>query len=340
MFIKEVLIYKSLIPVVLPQVAYTYAVIFFALPRYLFNRKGLMRTTLLFTGMIVLIYAGSIALMYIPFFRNYKMGMLPTLPVVVDMIHFVNKSYLFHLPVITGFTIIIKMMKWWWLKQNETAQLAKEKARAELQLLKAQIHPHFLFNTLNNIYFFTLTGAPRAPYMIKKLTALLHYILNECNQSAVPLEKELKMIHDYISLEKIRYGEQLKLTIEINSSAGNKMIAPLLLIPFIENSFKHGTSKMIQFPWIKLYITIEDNELSFLLINSKPPAAGSINRNGNIGLKNVKKRLQLLYPGIHELNIIPEPESFTVFLKIGLRELPNPFLYTEEIKQPVYYAMA
>ena len=176
--------------------------------------------------------------------------------------------------------------------------------------------------------------------MIKKLTAMLHYILNECNHPYVPLEKELKMINDYIALEKIRYGEQMKLTIEINGSFHDKMIAPLLLIPFVENSFKHGTSKMIRNPWIKLSISTEDDQLHFLLINSKPVMAESLARNGNIGLKNVKKRLKLLYPDSHELSIISEPENFTIFLKIRFREITASHVASEEIKQKADYAMA
>src|SRR5436190_4891902 len=191
-FLREALIFKSLIPVILPQIAYTYIIISFALPRYFFNREKVVSTTLAFAGMIILTYAVSIGLMYVPQYRNHMFGLTPKLPGVVDEIHFVNKSYLFHFPVVAGFAILIKLTKLWWLKQKETEQLAREKARAELQLLKAQIHPHFLFNTLNNIYFFTLSASPQAPDMIKKLTAMLHYILTECNQTFVPLEKELK----------------------------------------------------------------------------------------------------------------------------------------------------
>jgi sensor histidine kinase YesM len=339
-FIKELLIFRSLLPVILPQVAYTYAIIFFALPRYFFKIKSPGITTFAFIGMMVLIYAASIGLMYIPFYRNYILGMTPALPGFTDTMHFVNKSYLFHLPVVASFAVMVKLVKRWWQKEKETEQLANEKTKAELQLLKAQVHPHFLFNTLNNIYFFTLSMSPQAPEMIKKLTGMLHYILNECNQPSVALEKELKMIYDYIDLEKIRYGEQMEMTIETNGSFHNKMIAPLLLIPFVENSFKHGTSKMIRHPWIKLSINIEDNELYFLLINSKPVAGELTNQNGNIGLKNVRKRLQLLYPVAHELNIISEPESFTVFLKIKLSELTSSPGTNEEIKQPADYAMA
>jgi LytS/YehU family sensor histidine kinase len=180
-------------------------------------------------------------------------------------------------------------MRRWWLKQKETEQLAKEQARAELQLLKAQIHPHFLFNTINNIYCFTLSASPLAPDMLKKLTAMLQYIVYECNQPSVPLEKELKMIQDYIALERVRYGEQMKLTIDINGSFQNKMIAPLLLIPFLENSFKHGASRMLQDPWINIKINIEDDQLYFFLINSKPTTAEKKSQIGSIGLINVRK---------------------------------------------------
>ena len=102
---------------------------------------------------------------------------------------------------------------------------------------------------------------------------MLRYILNECDRPTVPLEKELKMIQDYMALEKIRYGEQMDMTIELKGNYHNKMITPLLLIPFIENSFKHGASKMLTHPYVKLSISIEENDLQFLLTNNKPDMA-------------------------------------------------------------------
>ena len=157
--------------------------------------------------------------------------------------------------------------------------------------------------------------------MIKKLSDMLRYILNECDQPTVPLQKELKMIEDYMALEKIRYGEQMDMAIDIKGDYNNKMITPLLLIPFIENSFKHGASKMLTHPYVKLSISIEENNFMFLITNNKPDIVVTILRNGSIGLKNVRKRLQLIYPGTHELNIVNEPESFVVFLKIKLYEI-------------------
>jgi len=208
-----------------------------------------------------------------------------------------------------------------------------------LQLLKAQVHPHFLFNTLNNIYYFTLSGSPKAPEIIDKLSGLLHYILNECNQPLIPLQKEINMVRDYMALEKIRYGE-MNMTIGIQEEGSEKLIAPLLLIPFVENSFKHGTSKMLAHPWVKLQMTIENNMLHFSVTNSRPPEAETQLKKGNIGLKNVKKRLELLYPGTHELNIVSKPESFFVYLEVQLQDTKDYVATNEEIKTANAYAMA
>jgi LytS/YehU family sensor histidine kinase len=185
-------------------------------------------------------------------------------------------------------------------------------------LLKAQIHPHFLFNTLNNIYAFTLSASPKAPQMVKKLSGLLRYIIHECNQPRVPLEKELAMIRDYMELEKIRYEEQMDMTVDIRGNCENKMIAPLLLIPFVENSFKHGTSKMLSRPWVTLHVIVEENIFYLLLTNSKPEEYGNPHSEGGIGLANVQKRLALLYPGNHVIKMTEEPRNFTVLLEINL----------------------
>ena len=254
------------------------------------------------------------------------------------IIKMIIKFQLFNFPVVTGFAIIIKMMKRGWLKQQETQQIAREKANAELQLLKAQIHPHFLFNTLNNIYFFTLTASQKAPEILLKLTDILRYILNECSQPLVPLVKELKMIEDYMALEKIRYGDRLKMDLEITGDYSGKMIPPLLLIPLVENSFKHGTSKMLVQPWVNLNITIKEQSLYFLLSNSRPDEIVLPQHTGHIGLNNVKKRLQLLYPAAHELNIAESTKSFEVFMKIHLEETN----VTEKDLKPetIEYAMA
>ena len=220
-----------------------------------------------------------------------------------------------------GLFLVFKMLKNYYEKMEEKVILVKETVNAELQLLKAQVHPHFLFNTLNNIYSFTLNRSQLAGELVLKLSDTLNYMVNDCEAPLVSVEKELKMIEDYIGLEKVRYGDRLDMTLEIKGEYQNKMIAPLLLIPFVENSFKHGSSKMLQHPWIKLKILIKEDILYMDLNNSKPSQFGSQSGKNGIGLKNVQKRLQLLYPNRHELTIESTNEEFSIRIQIALEQI-------------------
>ncbi len=312
-----------MLAVVLPQALFTYVLIYWILPDYFFTKKSLFNTASIIIGLLLLflfVFASFKSLVVV---GDYFFGVSKSLfgNFTYNLFTYVaGRDQLTSLPIVAGFALMIKLMKRWWLKQEETAQLAIEKTRSELELLKAQVHPHFLFNTLNNIYYFTLSGSPKAPEMINKLSGLLQYIINECSEPLVPVQKELAMIRDYMALEKIRYGEEMDMSIEMQNEDSENLIAPLLLIPFVENSFKHGTSNMIVHPWVKLRITIEKGTLLFFISNSQPLTKDPHLKKGHIGLKNVKQRLQLLYPRAHELKIVSEAESFTVNLKIGLLE--------------------
>jgi two-component system LytT family sensor kinase len=219
-------------------------------------------------------------------------------------------------PLICLLLLSLKKIKDWYIKQNENRVLIRENSNAELLLLKARVHPHFLFNTLNNIYFFILSEPVKAKNLVAKLENLLYYMINECNVPLVPLAKEITMINDYFELEKVRY-DNIDIELKILGDDTNKMIAPLLMIPFIENSFKHGTSKMLREPWIKLFLQIDTDMLYFTLTNNKPADAVATKETG-IGLNNVKKRLALLHPKDHYLAIKPTPNSFTVNMQIPL----------------------
>lgn len=216
--------------------------------------------------------------------------------------------------------LAIKYYKDWYKKRSESEVLQRENQLAELQLLKAQIHPHFLFNTLNNIYSFVLNRDDRAAELVDKLASMIDYMRREGENLFVPMEKEIGLIKDYVGLEKIRYGDRLDLQMKINGDYKNKLIAPLLMIPFVENSFKHGSSKMRGIQLIKILINVENNELDFRITNSKPSIATTQDNKKGIGLANVQKRLQLIYPGKHELEIMDEINSFSVRLKINLSE--------------------
>jgi len=275
--------------------------------------------TTIFLFLLVSIIALINYLFFILVFSiSTRLGYFPKMPDMNFIIPTWCRQVLFNYPTVVGFTLAIKLLKNWWLKQQEAAQAAREKINAELQLLKAQVHPHFLFNTLNNIYSFIINDSPAAPEAIKKLSGLLRYIIYECNQPLVKLEKELKMIMGYIDLEKIRYGESFNMSLQIRGNVNNKMICPLLLIPFLENSFKHGASQMLTHPWVNLDIIIEEQNLYFNLSNSKPTLTGEKTITKGLGLRNVKKRLAILYPGTHELNISDDVMSFSIELKVPL----------------------
>ncbi len=218
--------------------------------------------------------------------------------------------------------LAIKYYKDWYKKQKESEMLQRENKIAELQLLKAQIHPHFLFNTLNNIYSFTLTGSPQAAELVDKLSGMIDYMITEGEKSFVPLEKEIQLINDYIGLEKVRYGNRLEMQVEIKGDYKKKMIAPLLMIPFVENCFKHGASVMRGQQWIRLYIIIKDDQLDFALSNSKPPDLTDTNNKKGIGLANVQKRLQLIYPGKYFLKTTATSDSYAVHLQVQLQQFP------------------
>ncbi len=246
-------------------------------------------------------------------------------------------------PLVCGLLLSLKSLKSWYLKKMENEELTRANTNAELQLLKSQIHPHFLFNTLNNIYSYSMNNKPEAAGLVNKLKNTIHYMVQECNRAHVPLNNELNMIANYIELEKVRYGNRLSMQVELMSSGDNLLIAPLLMIPFIENSFKHGVSQMLKHPRITLKIYSEGNILYFLLSNSKPPTPEKQGTRKGIGLENVKKRLELLYPGKYVLEILNTEESFTVRMEIVLtrfilRETQSGLLTSPEINPTISYA--
>ena len=217
----------------------------------------------------------------------------------------------------TGTVVVIAIFKQWIIKQREWMQSQKEKITAEIQLLKAQVHPHFLFNTLNNIYSFSLEGSPKTPGLILKLSSLLSYMLYDCKADEVLLEKEVGIMKDYTDLEKERYGNKIEISWSVEGDMKDKYIAPLLMLPFLENAFKHGTSEQLEKPWLSVDISVRQNILKCKIANSKNEFV-PLSQNG-IGVNNVKKRLGFLYPDKHELKMSDEGNFFVVSLLINLK---------------------
>lgn len=189
---------------------------------------------------------------------------------------------------------------------------------AELQLLKGQLHPHFLFNTLNNLYSLSIQKSARTSEVIIKISDLLNYIIYDCNTEKVSLEKEIEFIKSYIDLEKLRYDDTLKITTSFTGDFQEKYIAPMILHTFIENSFKHGASRDTGSPWIDIRININSNILNLNVINSRITEDNSGQATYGIGIENAKKRLALIYPDKHFLEIVKTRNTFNVSLEIQL----------------------
>jgi len=237
---------------------------------------------------------------------------------------------------IGGIAAAIKLMKFWYVKEQRNLQLQKENVESQLQLLKAQVHPHFLFNTLNNIYSHTQDKAPVAAQLITGLSEMLRFILYESSQPLVPLSKELQLMQEYISLEQIRYGNKLDLHIDLPTDTGDLHIAPLLMLPLIENCFKHGASTMLEQPWISLQVTLQDKQLHMKLLNGKTNEANKAGLPSGIGIQNVRKRLTLIYPGKHELSVTNEEDVFIVNLKLELERVPARRMKLVNQTEPVH----
>jgi hypothetical protein len=224
--------------------------------------------------------------------------------------------------VISGFAVFLRMHKFWRVEMFQKLQLKQEKTQAELALLKAQLHPHFLFNTLNNLYMLILRESDRAPDMLRRLTGILNYVLNECHADQVPLEREIAFCRDYIDLEKERYGDRLDIDVMFSGDLENKFITPMLFQPFIENAFKHGASKQVGQVWIDIRLTVLDNQLEFIVTNSAAPAHRAP-ASGGIGIANIHRRLQLLYPDRHRFVREQQEGMYSIALTIELPTRPK-----------------
>lgn len=233
---------------------------------------------------------------------------------------------------VSTFAIGIKMAKGWYLKQKENEQLLEQKIKKEIQLLKSQIHPRFIFHSLNAVYNDTLAGFEKSPAMLLKLSDLLSYLLYESSEEAVLLEKELGMTEDYLGLEKLCYGEALQLAIHKSADAKEKQIAPLLLLPILECVFEQDMISKNHPLVLDLYIRTQENDFYFtLILQSEPPVKQDLFQN-NERLLQVQKRLKALYPGNHEFKIFAEENRLIISLTMLLKSNPETTdLITEKI---------
>ena len=213
----------------------------------------------------------------------------------------------------TGF----KALSQWYAEKQRLQELEKSMIQAELSFLKSQIHPHFLFNSLNSIYYLALSKDDKAPEAILSLSDFLRFVTIESNNSQIPLEKEVKMLEEYIHLQSLRTSEKFELQFQVEGDFRNDSIMPLTFIPFVENAFKYGISANADC-FIRIKMEIKNGALKFTCDNSIVSVVNYRRHSEGIGLENIRKRLELTYPEHHSLAIDADSQAFHVTLQIDL----------------------
>jgi Histidine kinase len=290
------LVFFELLVIDVLLISFYYFNYFIAIPRYFFSRKYLIYFSILTAWLFVII------------FIRHNMDLYPAPPTAKGGFMGTSGVLIFRFSILAVISFGEKTYDRW--KQTEAAKL-----RAELSYLKAQVNPHFLFNTLNSLYVLALKKSDAAPAAIAKLSSIMRYVIEEAEHDQVPVEKELKYISDYIDLQRLRLTSSVQLECNVQGDVKGKVIAPLVLLPVIENAFKHGVSTE-EDSWIKITTRIVRNELNLSVANKKIKLRAD-DKSGK-GIKNIKQRLDLIYPQRHLLEIHDNENDFCVSLKILL----------------------
>ncbi len=308
----------------------TYPMLYYLFPKYLYRKKFLQ----FFIGYLILVVIAkltsdglALATRGIPYVKSFQ----------VKPGHFISPFV-----NISSLAAAVELIRYFYFQERKSVQAQQEKTKAELELLKSQIHPHFLFNTLNSLFAHTMIKSPESPRIVVGLSDLLRFMVYESRVDFIPLEQEIQLLRNYIDLEKLRYGNELDISFTYSGHTENKLIRPLLLLPLVENAFKHGVSEQLEQKWISLNIHVSGNRLNFKLSNSCDAGLEGSSCAQDEGLKNVRKRLDLYYPGDFVLVERAEPEIFVVSLEMPVHEdnpesfqIPNKIIRKHELEVPV-----
>ncbi len=294
------------------EMTLTYTIVYWLYPLWFHRKKYLP----FFLGTLTILVVVFLVTNHYQFRYVYQhLDASPRLMVWYDLMDYLRLSFVTWL-----LFLAVRMFKEHEERIRERQTLNKETADVEFQLLKAQVHPHFLFNILNNIYSFALKGSPRAGELVARLLDMLRYMINDCEAARMPLNRELALLTDYIGLENARYGDRLDMQVDIRGDTRSYKIAPLLMIPFLENCYKHGASQVLDHPWVRLQISTGEHMLDFRLSNNKPFSATATGGKNGIGLKNIRQRLELLYSGQYRLEIDDGDDCFSVHMLVPLED--------------------
>lgn len=220
--------------------------------------------------------------------------------------------------LITVFVSTLRFAVGWFELESKRKQMENDKLASELKFLKAQINPHFLFNTLNNLYYLAYSQSPNTTEVIAKLSQMMRYMIYDSNYQQVLLSKEIEYMQNYISLERLRLNNEVPIDFDVEGETENKLITPMIFITFLENAFKHGVSANNPDSWVKISIKIKGNECIYTVENSKLKSLSESKEKSGIGLQNLKRRLELSYPDKHVLKTDEQSDRYFVQLKLML----------------------
>lgn len=279
------------------------------------------RAGLFITVNVVLIAAVmlSVHLCFQYFFRPDFHRPPPPPRMFMDQFLFLSRNVALYV-LVAGASVALRMTGRWYKAEAERKDLEHRRSEAELQNLRQQLNPHFLFNTLNNIYSLIQIDPPRAQSAVHDLSHLLRYVLYGGSREEVPLQDEVDFIREYIALMRIRLPRHVEVSVELPDSVPGLRIAPLLFIPLVENAFKHGVCNDRP-SFVRIKITEEKGRVECWTVNSSFPKSQDSDRSGSgIGLANLGRRLELLYPGKYELRSGQEGDEYRAVLSIDLRK--------------------
>lgn len=308
--------FHSMSVIVIPQIITTYTILYILVPRFLNKKKHLLFfiSVLLLLMLMFMLYYAIRMYIYQPKYIDYYTEMakqyasLTYIERITNLEVFISKAVKFLTPAVL--MLMVKFYK----NQQQFLQLKEQKKTAELTALKNQLNPHFLFNTMNNMYSLALEKSEKTPEVIGRLSDILDYILYRCKDTYVQVDKEIELIENYLALEKVRYGKRVNISFD-HQVDQNLKIAPLLLLTFIENAFKHGVKNELNTAEIDINLKSNQTDILFSISNTKPTIPIE-SQSEKLGLINVRKQLDLLYPNIYDLQITDTADRYDVLLRL------------------------
>ncbi len=294
-----------------PLVFYTF--FFLIIPSTIYRKGKVISTILLYVATIfglIIIKAGLVLAVDIIFNLDYNENDIYGAKFIVGTM--VNMVFM------VALSLLVRIALYWSRDQRKNTEIALEEHKLEIELLKAQINPHFFFNTLNNIYSLVYKKSDDAPAAVMKLSEIMRYIIYDSKSQMVPMEKEVEQLENYIELERLRSSDPDFIMLETRGDFSMHSVPPMVFLAFAENAFKHGRRK-VKKPGIKFEIATEKGEINFCVSNYILQEPHNNHGGEGIGMQNTRRRLELLYPNCHKLNISKSKDKYEVRLSLNCK---------------------